>query len=236
MKKLILSLMLVSVATVYAQENIEIPKTVLVTSSITKDYQPDYFDISVTIKEYENVNPDDQKVTRFNINEVEQSLNKKLEELSIKSSALNIDNISEATPQQNMYMNGNYTATQKREISKTFTFQLKTIKEVEKAFSILRINGVINVYAEAKITSETQLKIENELLQLAMEKAKSKANKMETLIGKKLGAVNSVVEETIMNNEQAVMNYNNYYYSNNVYMNNGYCAKTLTLKVNFSIE
>lgn len=237
MKKLILSLMLVSTVMLCAQESKETSNTVLVTSSVSKEYKPDYYKVFVNFKEYENVNPDDQKVTRFNISEVEQSLNKKLEELSVKSSSLEVVNLDKNNTQaQNIYgYNANYTATQKREISKTISFDVKTVKELEKVFSTLRINGVSNVYAQPMISNETQLKIENELLQMTMEKARSKANKLEVLMGKKLGEVVTVSEETVMNQDQMYINYNNYY-RNVGYMNNGTCSKTMTVKVTYAIE
>lgn len=236
MKKLILSLLLFSTAALCAQETKETPKTALVTSNVTKDYQPDYYKVIVSIKEYENINPDDQKATRININEAEQAVNKKLDELNIKSNAVEVINVGETYAMQNAYnFNANYTATQKRELCKTISFQVKTNKELEKVFIALRINGVSYVSAQLMFTAETQIKIENELLQMGMEKARNKANKLEALMGKKLGEVISVWEENNAYMAQGPIDYNSYY-ANIAYTNNGSCTKTLSLRVSYKME
>jgi uncharacterized protein YggE len=67
---------------------------------------------------------------------------------------------------------------------------------------------------------------------MAIEKARIKANTLETLIGKKLGEVESISEANDKQEAQVIYNYN---YNNN-YMNQTSSLKTMTLIVNYSIE
>lgn len=235
MKNLFFTLILSSGSVIYAQDKNIVPKTIEVTSSVSNEYQPDYYEISVTLKEYENINSEDQKVTRINLADVEQAVYKKLDEIGIKSTSIEVGNLYENYANQNNYgyANVNYTGTQKRELSKTFEFQVKTIKELEKTFLALRINGVNDVQALPTFTNEKQIEIEKELLKDAMEKAKIKANTLELLTGKKLGDVNSVSEQHANIQNQTIYNYN---YGNNKYWIDGNCTKSLSLIVNYSIE
>lgn len=234
MKNLILTVLLFSNISINAQSNVENQKTAKVTSTVTKEYQPEFYEVSVTIKEYENINPEDQKVVRINIGDIEKSVFKKLEESGVKISTIIIDNIIETTPIQNNYgyMNTNYTSTQKRELSKTLNFQVKNNTELENIFLAMRINGVQNVYATPTFTDEKQLEIEKELIKMAIEKARIKANTLETLIGKKLGEVQSISEAGDKQDAQVIYNYN---YNNN-FLNQTSSLKSMTLIVNYSIE
>lgn len=236
MKKLLLSVMLFSFSMLSAQESDQTERTIQVTSNISMDYQPDFYKITVTIKEYENTDPIDQKVTRFSIEQVEESLQKKLKELNIKPNTLDIVNIYETRPVHNMYgYNSNYTATQKREIEKTVSFNIESIDQIENMFSTLRINGVTQVYASPMFTAESQLKIENELLSIATEKARKKADILSQQTNSKIVNILSIEEVTLSSSEQGIVGFNYNYYANNSPCSNA-INKTITVEISYTIE
>ncbi|MFM7022275.1 MAG: SIMPL domain-containing protein [Flavobacteriales bacterium] len=235
MKKLILSLLILSSAAVVAQDTKVNPNTAVISSDVSKDFTPDYFKVNVSIKEHENIDPNNQKATVITITEVEQNITKKLEELNVKANTIQIVNVQETYVHSNgMAYNGNYNGTQKRELSKTISFEVKTTKELEKVFVALRLNGVIYIHAQPMFSKESMIKIENELLELALEKARAKANKLETLTGKKLGEVVSMNEQVAYIEGNYTVDYN-YYYANNV-NRIGSCTKTLMLNVSYELK
>lgn len=236
MKATLLTLAIATVFYSFGQEKEFNQKSITIVSNISKDFVPDSFKVYVNLEEYEHVNAEDQKVTKIVMEEVERSVYKKIEELGIKQKEVKIANISEV--QQNPYnynLNQNYVTTQKRELSKVLLFQVKSVKDLERTYILLRLNGVKNVAALPVFSAETQHKNEQELIRLAMADARKKADEYAAIIGKKLTTVLTVSEQLAYGEALTAVNFNTNYYQN-YYGNNGVCQKSLSLSVTYGID
>lgn len=235
------TLLTVAIATVFysfGQEKEGMQKSVTIVSTISKDFVPDSFCIYVNLEEYEHVNPEDQKVTKMTMDDVERSVYKKIEEIGIKQKDVRIANIAEIQPNAYNYnynLNQNYVSTQKRDLSKTLTFKVKSQKDLERTYVLMRLNGVKNVVALPVFSTESQQKIDQELIRLAMTNARKKADEYAVIIGKKLTNVLHVSEVNVYGEAQTAVTFNTNYYQNYYYGNNGVCSKSLHLSVTYEI-
>jgi uncharacterized protein YggE len=232
MKNLILLITLSSSLMVFGQNETTNTKSVSITTTVSKEYKPDFYIVSLSFKEYEQVNPENQKVTRYNLSEVEKNIMQKLKELNIKESTIENVGISESVNLQNNYIyNQNYNSTQKRDLNKIIKFKVNSMDELEKMFNTMRINGVSNIYATPKFSQEKELEIEIELQKMAITNAKLKAKEMEALIDNQLGEIIRVEKGMNPSYSAPIYNYNNY----NI-LNLGDTTKYICLKITFEIE
>lgn len=194
MKQLILSLSILISATLNAQQvqPTLMPNTITITSTVNKVYQADYFSVKLTLQEYDDTNPATQETKAVKISTIEGLVYQKLEKIKITKKDLKIETIAENRPGNNYNYLTTYNATQKRKISKVYSFQLADIAAVEKMYQQMRINGVMQVQVVPKFNPNSLLQIENELTSLALKKAKSKLTHLSKETGIKTVSISSI--------------------------------------------
>lgn len=245
MKKLMLAILITgstlamgqNVVTTTDVVNNELNKsnTVTVNVNFTKDFTPDYYNVRVTVQEYDHIDPNNQETKLITIADIEKTFYEKAKSLDIKKSDIEVLSVLE-TKLYNNYNNGNYNSTQKRKISKSYSFKVTKMEELEKVYKAMRVNGILNVRAETKLSEANQIKADEALINEGVIKAKKKAAVIADQTNVTIGAVSNVNE-----NSYAPYNYNNQIYNNNYNYNNIFqdmskIKKSITLSVTFEVK